>query len=1520
MKKFICLYIVITILCNCFICIVPAIAEETVIYEKKDMLSDNSLREIGFTDTTDNEDTFYEINNKGDNSECDDNKTKKNHLDNTSGLKTETISYNTSENGIQTKKSTRIFSLGKTGNSDYLSAYANLLKNKMSDIGNNSSLYQQTEIPKFQLVLINDDTIPELVYTPATVHASGSEIYTFLNNNLVSVGVFGSYGECYYSPQNNTILSEYVGGASDSLACGILSFSRMSETGEEISIKTFVNDNYSDGVKYKVDGQETTKSSYINQIKSCINSRDFKLIGFPMGADLTEKNINYMLKDERNLYGNDGHIFVFDDYLDENSNINIEAERCYDTYLEVVSYLHLFKTSSDESYKWFYTDDYLRKAVVYPDTLSNIDYTAEYYYDNNSGNLRYMIYNKSGKTSYIYINEFSDIVRTVIDGIQKEYPDGVDPYDLSDDIGHAVSNGLHEQALFHETKDALLDIDDSLDEYLLYKADLLSDKSETPWKTYTNNLMGNYDLCNGVFDDVNGFQNFLMTFYQNDFGWGYIKDPKSIAEYPLTCKDTYFGVILKILKEKIPKSDAIKQIESVNGGIKDIRSDEKLFQTLVTNYEDSDKLMTLLQNSGYSGSIKDFSKVTSKDLFADPTFKDFLKQNVKFKVKGKDAISVVKDITKVSETVADALQMIINMNYIYGVRDAYEPVIDEMLDNAKRMDNDSDKYFIAALNDIKICMDNPALFFCKYTGRTSSELAFDFFWGAVIDTAKESYPAAIIVYEIFDLSTTATELLTNKSEDIDTIYQCMVMAHIKSAAEYAYQHIISRYRGNRTIENARLLLSMYEFLKKSYYADIGVASSHVDSIKGLKYILNMSDIEEYQRNAELCKASIDNNFNCIDDYCDNSVKNNRPDLISIADKEYSYGITRNQRKYTFACPVDVYVHISTGDGSIVDNKMSSTSDVTMYVNDGKKTILVEDGTDATITVKGNGTGYMDCLFEKVNSDGEILNHYASYTNIPVSNGSEYHLDDHNILVSEEGNDLGAYLSDEPIQFTLNNSYTPDLEMDDNGVYSGFPNTEISVCAVIPKGYTLTGWDSDVNDVIADTSNVQNITITLPKSDFNLNAQLLQQKNTYTIKTSCSEGGYLSAIGDNEVVEGDSFGVYVYPGENYKIESVTIDGEKVENKGFYSFHDISSNHELYVAFSEKTQENPTPSGTTYTISAMAGSGGTISPSGYVKVESGKNKTFIIEPESGYKISDVMVDGTSIGAKANYTFKNVTENHSIEASFIAGSSTPSVTEYTIKASAGAGGTITPSGDIKVEKGKSQTFTIKANDGYSIGDVKVDSVSKGTKSSYTFSNVTANHSIVVSFIKDSTEGEKPADNDKTKEEEIVISLSENKPQLYSTETRGNYSFSYYHVIPFWGKSKLTPEYIGGITISSNSVSNNKVTKIKFNKKKKTIQIIGVEGLDKKTVRKIKKATRGKNGLPFDYLPYYVRQTDNVSCEVDKKGYPKIVKVMINNKLYKAKKNEMIYNVTSDTISFNGINLAGSYKPYYEHYRSEQ
>ena len=117
---------------------------------------------------------------------------------------------------------------------------------------------------------------------------------------------------------------------------------------------------------------------------------------------------------------------------------------------------------------------------------------------------------------------------------------------------------------------------------------------------------------------------------------------------------------------------------------------------------------------------------------------------------------------------------------------------------------------------------------------------------------------------------------------------------------------------------------------------------------------------------------------------------------------------------------------------------------------------------------------------------------------------------------------------------------------------------------------------------------------------------------------------------------------------------------------------------------------------------------------------------LKPGTTYTVKVVDENGGEIAEVGKITTKSTSSggHHS--------SSSISNVNYVIKASAGTGGSISPSGSVSVAKGANKSFTITVNDGYEIADVLVDGKSIGIKDSYTFTNVSAPHTIEVKFRK--------------------------------------------------------------------------------------------------------------------------------------------------------------------------------------------
>ena len=121
------------------------------------------------------------------------------------------------------------------------------------------------------------------------------------------------------------------------------------------------------------------------------------------------------------------------------------------------------------------------------------------------------------------------------------------------------------------------------------------------------------------------------------------------------------------------------------------------------------------------------------------------------------------------------------------------------------------------------------------------------------------------------------------------------------------------------------------------------------------------------------------------------------------------------------------------------------------------------------------------------------------------------------------------------------------------------------------------------------------------------------------------------------------------------------------------------------------------------------------------------------KSGYTFTGW--SGTGLDGENNMTVTiptGSTGNRTYTAHWRYNGSGHSYSYYTIKATAGAGGSISPSGDVSVREGRDQTFTITPDKGYAVANVKIDGKSIGAVKSYTFENVRRTHTIEVIFMK--------------------------------------------------------------------------------------------------------------------------------------------------------------------------------------------
>lgn len=259
-----------------------------------------------------------------------------------------------------------------------------------------------------------------------------------------------------------------------------------------------------------------------------------------------------------------------------------------------------------------------------------------------------------------------------------------------------------------------------------------------------------------------------------------------------------------------------------------------------------------------------------------------------------------------------------------------------------------------------------------------------------------------------------------------------------------------------------------------------------------------------------------------------------------------------------------------------------------------------------------------------------------------------------------------------------------------------------------------------------------------------------EEEQYTV-TASSDNEEQGSIDPTEatVDAGDDLPFTIHAEDGCALDYITVNGDVVysnndpENAftGSWTLEDIREDSEVVAYFGADEDEDGVPDEPSYwTIEASAGSGGGIDPEGDVFVPDGGDQRFDFDPDRGYEIDRVRVDGDSERVRSSYTFEEVTENHTIRVTFTEtdeggdddddDDDDGGITYLTITATAGEGGSISPDGRVQVAYDRNKSFIIQADEGYELADVLVDGRSVGAVGRYTFEKVHKNHTITAVF----------------------------------------------------------------------------------------------------------------------------------------------------------------------------------------------
>ena len=255
--------------------------------------------------------------------------------------------------------------------------------------------------------------------------------------------------------------------------------------------------------------------------------------------------------------------------------------------------------------------------------------------------------------------------------------------------------------------------------------------------------------------------------------------------------------------------------------------------------------------------------------------------------------------------------------------------------------------------------------------------------------------------------------------------------------------------------------------------------------------------------------------------------------------------------------------------------------------------------------------------------------------------------------------------------------------------------------------------------------MENLSLTNIKQDHEITVIFVKDQESYTIRSSVTGKGEITPTGATLVADGDSAPYVFTAATGYQLVDVIIDGTSLKNSNgigsgnVYLFTNVIMNHTIDAVYQKVA--------TSYEITTLVGAGGSATYTGIVAVNSGASHLIQTQADAGFHVTNIKVDGLSLGAITSYEFSNVICNHQVEIEFGIDQDA-----YEITITSGANGTVEPSNLVTVVAGDNQLIQFIPDLGYRVLNVSINGISKGSITSALMRTVQSDQTIVVTFTE--------------------------------------------------------------------------------------------------------------------------------------------------------------------------------------------
>lgn len=290
-------------------------------------------------------------------------------------------------------------------------------------------------------------------------------------------------------------------------------------------------------------------------------------------------------------------------------------------------------------------------------------------------------------------------------------------------------------------------------------------------------------------------------------------------------------------------------------------------------------------------------------------------------------------------------------------------------------------------------------------------------------------------------------------------------------------------------------------------------------------------------------------------------------------------------------------------------------------------------------------------------------------------------------------------------------------------------SDASVLASSNNGYTFVNWTIDGREVSTSPKYV----LTNIRQNYDLVANFRPTNCYVKVKVNHPEGGTVTDSAN--VPYNGSITLNANPKSGFSFEGWYEDGKKFSTSNSVYLSGITKNREITANFVQEIFN--------VTVRTYPDGAGSVSGNGNYK--KGANVSISARPIDGYEFVNWTCNNNEITKSLDFTLTGLERDCVLVANF----QKKKIVTYEISAVVASGrGTISPQGVTKIQQNGNIMYTISPASGYVISAVAVDGVQKGSVSTFSFKNVTSNHSIAVAFepVKSPQNSTNPSGNNQS------------------------------------------------------------------------------------------------------------------------------------------------------------------------------